>query len=252
MKVYSLINQKGGVAKTTSTYNISRKLAEKGNRVLMVDMDPQASLTISTGIEPEELDKTIADVMISFNGRKKENISNTIIQIEENLHLVPSIIDLTAADNLLHNEMSRESILKRALRSVRDYYDYCLIDCPPALNQLSINALVAADYCIIPVACEYLAFRGLEMLNDTISQVQESLNPDLKVLGVLATFHNRTIHARENLEKLKEGYNVIGVIGTTVKARDSVYSGKPIVVYDPKSKVAQEYSEITERIVVNE
>lgn len=252
MKVYSLINQKGGVAKTTSTYNISRKLAEKGNRVLMVDMDPQASLTISTGIEPEELDKTIADVMISFNGRKKENISNTIIQIEENLHLVPSIIDLTAADNLLHNEMSRESILKRALRSVRDYYDYCLIDCPPALNQLSINALVAANYCIIPVACEYLAFRGLEMLNDTISQVQESLNPDLKVLGVLATFHNRTIHARENLEKLKEGYNVIGVIGTTVKARDSVYSGKPIVVYDPKSKVAQEYSEITERIVVNE
>lgn len=162
MKVYSLINQKGGVAKTTSTYNISRKLAEKGNRVLMVDMDPQASLTISTGIEPEELDKTIADVMISFNGRKKENISNTIIQIEENLHLVPSIIDLTAADNLLHNEMSRESILKRALRSVRDYYDYCLIDCPPALNQLSINALVAANYCIIPVACEYLAFRGLE------------------------------------------------------------------------------------------
>lgn len=252
MKVYSLINQKGGVAKTTSTYNISRKLAEKGNRVLMVDMDPQASLTISTGIEPEELDKTIADVMISFNGRKKENISNTIIQIEENLHLVPSIIDLTAADNLLHNEMSRESILKRALRSVRDYYDYCLIDCPPALNQLSINALVAANYCIIPVACEYLAFRGLEMLNDTISQVQESLNPDLKVLGVLATFHNRTIHARENLEKLKEGYNVIGVIGTTVKARDSVYSGKPIVVYDPKSKVAQEYTEITERIVVNE
>ena len=92
MKVYSLINQKGGVAKTTSTYNISRKLAEKGNRVLMVDMDPQASLTISTGIEPEELEKTIADVMISFNGRKKENISNTIIQIEENLHLVPSII----------------------------------------------------------------------------------------------------------------------------------------------------------------
>jgi chromosome partitioning protein len=252
MKVYSLINQKGGVAKTTSTYNISRKLAEKGNRVLMVDMDPQASLTISTGIEPEELEKTIADVMISFNGRKKENISNTIIQIEENLHLVPSIIDLTAADNLLHNEMSRESILKRALKSVREYYDYCLIDCPPALNQLSINALVAADFCIIPVACEYLAFRGLEMLNDTISQVQESLNPDLKVLGVLATFHNRTIHARENLEKLKEGYNVIGVIGTTVKARDSVYSGKPIVVYDPKSKVAQEYSEITERIVVNE
>ena len=252
MKVYSLINQKCGVAKTTSTYNISRKLAEKGNRVLMVDMDPQASLTISTGIEPEELEKTIADVMISFNGRKKENISNTIIQIEENLHLVPSIIDLTAADNLLHNEMSRESILKRALKSVREYYDYCLIDCPPALNQLSINALVAADFCIIPVACEYLAFRGLEMLNDTISQVQESLNPDLKVLGVLATFHNRTIHARENLEKLKEGYNVIGVIGTTVKARDSVYSGKPIVVYDPKSKVAQEYSEITERIVVNE
>ena len=148
--------------------------------------------------------------------------------------------------------MSRESILKRALKSVREYYDYCLIDCPPALNQLSINALVAADFCIIPVACEYLAFRGLEMLNDTISQVQESLNPDLKVLGVLATFHNRTIHARENLEKLKEGYNVIGVIGTTVKARDSVYSGKPIVVYDPKSKVAQEYSEITERIVVNE
>lgn len=251
MKTYCIINQKGGVAKTTSTYNISRKLSEKGFRVLMVDMDPQASLTISTGIEPEDLEKTIADVMISFNGRKKENIANTIIQIEENLHLVPSIIDLTAADNLLHNEMSRESILKRSLKTVRDYYDYCLIDCPPALNQLSINALVASDYCIIPVACEYLAFRGLEMLNDTISQVQENLNPELKVLGVVATFHNRTIHARENLNRLREGYNVLGVIGTTVRARDAVYSGKPIVSYDPKSKVAQEYSQITERIVVN-
>lgn len=251
MKVYSLINQKGGVAKTTSTYNISKKLAEKGFRVLMVDIDPQASLTISTGIEPEELDRTIADVILPFKGRKKEEIANVIIEIEENLHLVPSIIDLTAADNLLYNEMSRESILKRALRKVRDFYDYCLIDCPPALNQLSINALVATDYCIIPVACDYLALRGLGLLQQTIEQVQENLNPDLKVLGVLATFNNRTNHAKENLKTIKSHYNVIGVVGTTVKAKDALYTGKPIVAYAPNSQVSIDYANAVERIVIN-
>lgn len=249
MKVYSIINQKGGVAKTTSTYNISHKLAEMGYKVLMIDLDPQASLTISTGLEPEELEATIVDVMISFQGKKKLNIQQVIVEIEENLHLVPSVIDLSAADNLLHNEMSREGILKRALKSVKDNYDYCFIDCPPALNQLSINALVAADFCIIPVACEYLALRGLEMLQDTIIQVQENLNPELKVMGVIATFHNRTIHARENLEKIQKEYNLLGVIDQTVKAKDAVYSGRPIVSYDKNSKVAQEYVDVVERIV---
>lgn len=249
MKTYAIINHKGGVAKTTSTYNIAKKITDKGFKVLMVDLDPQASLTISTGIEPEELDKTIADVMISFNGKKKEDIANTIIQIEENLHLVPSIIDLSAADNLLHNEMSRETILKRALKKVSKFYDYCFIDCPPNLNQLSINALVASDYCIIPTACEYLAVRGLELLKNIIEQVQEHLNPELEVLGILATFYNRTNHAKESLEDMKKYYNVIGVIGTTVKAKDAVYTGKPITSFAPKSNVAIAYSDTVERIV---
>lgn len=252
MKTFSVINQKGGVAKTTSTYNISKKLADQGYKVLMVDLDPQASLTISTGLEPEEMEKTIVDVMIPFQGRKRNDIQEAIVELEEDLHLVPSIIDLSAADNLLHNEMSRESILRRALKKVQPYYDYCFIDCPPALNQLSINALVAADFCIIPVACDYLAFRGLEMLKDTIEQVQENLNPNLEIFGVIATFHNRTIHAKENLDRLTQEYNVIGVIGTTVKAKDAVYSGKPIVSYEANSKVAQQYSAVVERIINHE
>lgn len=249
MKTYSIINQKGGVAKTTSTYNISHRLAEMGNRVLMIDLDPQASLTISTGLEPEEVGATIVDVMISFQGKKKLDIQKVIVEIDKNLHLVPSIIDLSAADNLLYNEMSREGILKRALKSIKNDYDYCFIDCPPALNQLSINALVAADFCIIPVACEYLALRGLEMLQDTIVQVQENLNPGLKIMGVIATFYNRTIHSRENLEKIQKRYNLLGIIDQTVKVKDAVYSGRPIVSYDKDSRVSQEYIEVSERII---
>lgn len=249
MKVYSVINQKGGVAKSTTTYNLAKKISEKGYKVLMVDMDPQASLTISTGIEPEELELTITDVMISFNGKRKADIANTIIAIEDNLHLVPSIIDLSAADNLLHNEMSRETILKRALKKIKNNYDFCFIDCPPNLNQLTINALVASDYCIIPTACEYLAIRGLGLLKNTIEQVQENLNPELKVLGILATFHNRTNHAKESLEKMKEYYEVIGIIGTTVKAKDAIYTGRPITDYAPKSPISIAYSKAAERIV---
>ena len=247
--VISIANQKGGVGKSTSSYNIAAVMAHAGKRVLMIDMDPQSSLTISCGIEPESCKKTIVDVMLKFAGTPRSKISETLLLIEDNLFLCPSVIDLAVSDTMLLNEMGREKVLKKALAEVQDYFDYIILDCPPALNQLFVNALVASDYVLIPVSCDYLAYRGLVLLDDTIGNVRDNLNDRLKMLGVIATFHNFTIHARENLENLRGRYNVIGVVDTTVKAKDALYTGKPIVETDPDSRVAQEYTQIANDIM---
>jgi chromosome partitioning protein len=246
---FSVINQKGGVAKTTTTYNIASVLSENGYNVLMIDLDPQSSLSISAGIEPEKLQYTITDVLISFNQNKKQPIENTIIKITENLHIVPSIIDLSAADNLLHNEMSRESILKKALLPINDIYDFIFIDCPPSLGQLPINALVASDYVLIPVSTTYLAYRGLNLLVETIDKVRENLNESLKIYGVVATLHTRTIHAKEILQQLEEEYRILGVVGTSVKTMDSIYTSKAIVDTDKRNPVAKAYKSIAEVLI---
>lgn len=250
-KVFSCILQKGGVSKTTTTSNLATKISESGYKVLMLDLDPQASLTISAGLEPESLEKTITDVLISFRGSKKLPITEVIIPLTENLHIVPSIIDLSVADNLLHNEMSRETVLKKSLRPVMDYYDFIFVDCPPALGLLSINALVASDYVIVPCSTEYLAYRGLNLLNQTINDVIENLNPGLKIYGVIATMHTRTTHAKEILEMLDDDFKdlLIGIVPKSVKAQDSIYSGKPIVSTDKKSKVSIAYTEIADKII---
>lgn len=248
-RTISIANQKGGVGKTTTTYNLAAGIAARGMKVLMIDMDPQASLTISTGVEPDSCEKTIVDVMLKFQGRKRSDIREAILEVGENMYLVPSVIDLAAADTLLISEMNREKVLQRALSVVRDAFDYILIDCPPSLNQLFINALVASDMVLIPVGCDYLAYRGLILLLDTIESVRSNLNENLDVLGVVATFHNGTIHARENLHELTQKHHVIGVVSTTVRAKDAVYQGKPIYLTDPESKVAQEYDRITQEVL---
>lgn len=243
--IISFANQKGGVAKTTSTANIAFALASLNLKVLMIDLDPQASLTISVGLEPEELENTMTDVMLSFGGKPKLPIKNVILEIEENLHLAPAVIDLAAADKLLVNEMNREGILKRALKDVQGFYDFILIDCPPQLSQLTINALVASDKLIIPCATEYLAYRGLELLNETIQDIQEIFNEELSVYGVVATLHKgRTRHAQEILAKLEEEYRVLGVVPASIKAVDTIYHGKPLVATDKRSPISITYNEI--------
>lgn len=247
--IISIVNQKGGVGKSTSAYNISSVIAKQGYKVLMIDMDPQASLTISCGFEPEECEKTIVDVMLKFVGNEKAKISETILEVSENLFLVPSIIDLAASDTLLLQEMGRERILKKKLEEVEDYFDFIFCDCPPSLNQLFINSLVASKYVLIPVSCDYLSYRGLMMLDDTIGTVQDNLNEDLEVMGVIATFHNTTIHARENLDNLREKYKIIGVVDTTVRAKDALYTGRALVDAYPENKVAEQYKKIAEEVM---
>ena len=248
-RVISIANQKGGVAKTTTTYNVAAAMAFRGKKVLMIDMDPQASLTISTGVEPDSCRKTIVDVMLKFQGRKRSDIRETILEVGDNIYLVPSVIDLAASDTLLINEMNRERILKKALSGILKSFDYILIDCPPSLNQLFVNALVASDMVLIPVGCDYLAYRGLILLMETIDNVKVNLNEGLEIIGVVATFHNGTIHARENLEELQGKNHVIGVVSTTVRVKDAVYQGKPIYMTDPESKVAQEYDKIAMEVM---
>ena len=167
------MNQKGGVAKTTSTFNIGAILAEKGKRVLLVDLDPQHSLTIALGID-DELTKSIYNVIC-----EKEDINNVILEVSENLYIAPSNLELSIAELQLVSMMARESILKKALDKVKDNYDIILIDCPPSLSLLTVNALVASNEVIVPTATDYLSYKGLELLIDTINNVKENLNEDL-------------------------------------------------------------------------
>lgn len=249
MVVFSIMNQKGGVAKTVSSLNIASMLSELGYKTLLVDLDPQASLTISIGFEPTDLDKTITNVLTKFNGQKKIPIEETFLQVNDNLILVPSSIDLAVADILMNSEYSREFLLKKALKPVSEYFDFCIIDCPPSLGILSLNALSTSDYVLIPVATSYLAYRGLGLLLDTISNVQESLNPDLVIYGVLATLYKNNNHSKEVLSLLKDNYNLIGKINNTVAAEYATVESKSVMQYDKRSSIAKEYTRITKEIV---
>lgn len=249
MIVFSLMNQKGGVAKTVSSLNLASMLSEMGYKTLLVDMDPQASLTISIGYEPTDLEKTVTNVLTKFAGLEKVPVEETFLQVNDNLILVPSSIDLASADILLNSEYSREYLLKKALKPVAEYFDFCIIDCPPSLGILSLNALSASDYVLIPVATSYLAYRGLELLMDTIANVKESLNSDLVVYGVLATLYKNNNHSKEVLTLLKDNFNLIGKINNTVAAEYATLESKSVSQYDKNSNAAKEYSRITNEIV---
>ena len=249
MIVFSLMNQKGGVVKTGSSFNIASILASMGYKTLLVDLDPQASLTVSIGYEPTDLTKTVTNVLTNFNGEKKCRIEETFLDVKENLVLVPSSIDLSVADILMNSQYSREFLLKKALMPIAEYFDFCIIDCPPSLGILSLNALSASDYVLIPVATSYLAYRGLELLLDTIDNVHEALNPDLEIYGVLATLYKNNNHSKEVLGLLRDNYNLIGKINNSVSAEYATVNGKSVSEYDPTSPVAIEYTRITEEIV---
>lgn len=246
MKVIAIANQKGGVAKTTTTHNLGVALAAQGKRVLMIDLDSQASLTISVGLEPLEVEQTIVDVL------RKEGVPlmECVQRLSDRLHIVTSIIDLAPMEMEMLSRASREKILDRALKSVRADYDFILIDCPPQLSILTINALSCADGVLIPVKTDYLAYRGLTQLQDSIQEIQELINPDLKVIGVLATLHDtRVTDDREILGLLKEEYNLLGVVKRLAVAKKGIYDGRAVVEQAPNSEIAAEYKAVAEMII---
>lgn len=199
-RIISMVNQKGGVGKTTSTINLGAALAECGRKVLLVDFDPQGALSAGFGANPHELDLTVYNVMMD----RKVDIKDVILPTGvENIDLLPANIDLSAAEVQLVNEVAREQVLASALRKVRDEYDVILIDCQPSLGLLTVNALTASEGVIIPLICEFFALRAVALLVDSIEKVQDRLNPDLEISGVLATmFDARTIHSKEVLARI--------------------------------------------------
>lgn len=245
-KIIALANQKGGVAKTTSTYNLGASLSEKGKKVLMVDFDSQASLTISTGLEPFDYDKNIVSIM----QKSGKSVKECIYELKENLHIITSSIELAQMEMELLSRASREKILDRALEPVKKEYDYILIDCPPQLSILTINALSCADFVIIPVKTDYLAYRGIEQLMDTVNEIKDLINTKLEVLGVIATmFEKRVKDDNEILREIEKNYNVIGVVKKLAIAKRGIYDGLSVVEQVPTSEIAMEYNRISDIII---
>ena len=241
MKVIAIANQKGGVAKTTTTHNLGAALAAAGKKVLLVDLDSQASLTISVGLEPLEAERTIVDVL------RKDGvpIQESIQRISDRLYIVSSIIDLAPMEMELLSRASREKILDRALKPVRGEYDYILIDCPPQLSILTINALSCADGVVIPVKTDYLAYRGLTQLQDSIQEIQELINPELNA----TLYDTRVSDDREILALLKEEYNLLGVVKRLAVAKKGLYDGRAAVEQAPESQIAKEYTAIAKMLI---
>lgn len=245
-EVIAIANQKGGVAKTTTTHNLGVALAEKGKKVLLIDLDSQASLTISMGIEPLEIKRTVVDIL----KKKSVSIKECIYKVHTNLDIVTSIIDLASMEVEMLSRASREKILDRAITPIKNEYDYILIDCPPQLSILTINALSCADGVIIPVKTDYLAYRGLTQLNDSISEIKDLINEKLKIYGIIATFYEtRVKDDKEILEMLKNEYNLIGIIKKQVAAKKGIYDGMAAVQAVPESDISKEYVKIADMII---
>ena len=248
VKIIALTNQKGGVAKTTSTHNIGVSLSEKGKKVLMIDLDSQASLTISAGLEPLDIENNIVSILTK-NGK---TVKQCIQVLHDNLHIVTSIIDLARLEVDMLSRTSREKILDRALEPIKENYDYILIDCPPQLSILTINALSCFDGLIIPVKTDYLAYRGLSQLQDTIEEIKEDINPKLEVLGVIATMYEKRISDdKAILNMLKKNYNVLGIVKKQAVAKKGLLDGLSVVEQNPSSEVAEEYIKISD-IIMNQ
>jgi len=249
-RIIALCNQKGGVGKTTTTINTAAALAEYGRKVLLVDFDPQGALSRGLGVANEDV-KTIYDLMLDRKLKAEDVIVHTELP---GLDLIPANIQLSAAEIQLVAEPGREKILAGVLRPVLGDYDLIMIDCQPSLGLLTVNALTAAHGVMIPVACDYYALRGLELLiQNTVELVQERLNENLKIDGILATmFDPRTLHSREMLNKLNEDYGdkvFRSVIKLTVKFKDSSAQGRPVTQYAPTSEAAELYRAVAREMI---
>ncbi|MDE5414155.1 ParA family protein [Alkalihalobacterium chitinilyticum] len=250
-KIIAVANQKGGVGKTTTAVNLSACLAYIGKKVLLVDIDPQGNATSGAGVEKGDVDQCVYDILV------EDVPANEIIKVTnvENLHIIPSTIQLSGAEIELVPTISREVRLKRALASVAEEYDYMIIDCPPSLGLLTINALTAADSVLIPVQCEYYALEGLSQLLNTVRLVQKHLNTELEIEGVLLTM----LDARTNLgiqviDEVKKYFRekvFQTIIPRNVRLGEAPSHGQPIIIYDPKSRGAEVYLELAKEVVAD-
>jgi chromosome partitioning protein len=245
-RVIALANQKGGVAKTTTTLNLAVALKEKGNRVLVVDLDPQGNLTMSQGMNPDEIEKSMFDVLVH-----RIPIQDVIVHAE--IDIAVSSIDLAGAELALSSMIGRERALEKALAPVREGYDFVLMDTPPSLGLLTINALVAADGVIVPVQCEYLSLRGLVQLQNTLEMIRENLNPHVEIQGILPTmFDRRTLHSREAVEILQENFGKLVFntrIRKTVRYAEAPVKGQSVLAYDPSSEAAAMYRDLAKEVL---
>jgi chromosome partitioning protein len=245
-QVIAFANQKGGVAKTTTTLNLAVAFKEQGFSVLGVDLDPQGNLTMSQGMDPDTVERSMFDVLVHS------------VPIEEVIHrteidLAVSSIDLAGAELALSSMIGRERALQKALLPVRSRYDYVLIDTPPSLGLLTINALTASDGVIVPVQCEYLSLRGLVQLENTLSMIRENLNPTVEIRGILPTMYDsRTLHGREAVEMLKENFGDLVFdtrIRKTVRYAEAPVQGASVLKYDPRGSAAQAYRELAKEVL---
>jgi chromosome partitioning protein len=240
-RVIAMCNQKGGVGKTTSTINLGAALTEYGRRVLLIDLDPQGALSVGLGIPAQNMERktTLADVRVPTD--------------IPGLDLVPSNIDLSAAEVQLVSEVAREQTLLRVLADVRNDYDYILIDCQPSLGLLTVNALTAAQGVIIPLECEFFSLRGVALLVDTIDKVKERLNPSLEISGILATMYDsRTVHCREVFSRVVEAFDDTvfqTVIQRTVRFPETTVAGQPITTWAPTSSGAAAYRDLAKEVL---
>ena len=256
--VMAVVNQKGGTGKTTTTENLGIGLAMEGKKVLVVDTDPQASLTISLGYPvPDELPVTLSDLMAKVMTEQNIEAGEGILHHPEGIDLIPSNIELSGLEVSLVNAMSRETILRQYLDTMKKNYDFILLDCMPSLGMLTVNALAAADTVLIPVQAQYLPAKGLEQLLQTISKVRRQINPKLKIEGILLTMvDNRTNYARDISSLIRESYGgKLKVYKTdiprSVRAEEISAEGKSIFKHDPKGKVADAYRVLTKEVLNN-
>jgi chromosome partitioning protein len=249
-KVIAMCNQKGGVGKTTSTINLGASLAEYGRRVLMVDLDPQGALSAGLGVPHYELDHTVHNLLVEPRVSIDEVLISTRVK---NLDLVPSNIDLSAAEIQLVNEVGREQSLARAIFPVLDRYDYVLIDCQPSLGLLTVNGLACSDVVIIPTECEFFSLRGLALLTDTVEKVHDRLNPRLSIGGILITRYDpRTVNSREVMARVLERFGDLvfdTVITRTVRFPETSVAGEPITSWAPKSVGAEAYRSLAREVI---
>jgi chromosome partitioning protein len=245
-RVIAFANQKGGVAKTTTTLNLAVAFKEQGMNVLVVDLDPQGNLTMSQGFNPDSIERSMYDVLVH-----RLPIEQVVQQAE--VDIAVSSIDLAGAELALSSMIGRERALEKALAPIREQYNYILIDTPPSLGILTVNALVAANGVIVPVQCEYLSLRGLVQLENTLSMIRENLNPEVEIQGILPTMYDkRTLHAREAIDILEENFGTLVFdtkIRKTIRYAEAPVKGTSVLAYDPTGEAAQAYRRLAREVL---